>query len=592
MGDTGQPPPGMHQDSGKASGEGTGTKTYASVLGRSLTTANESNVLEVVLEKDSRGGFLVTDIECSILMRKLGLEQRPGGQVLGVQICPNGRGVIYITFNKGVDIGKYCRYDVMDVTKTGIRAVLVKPAGRREAVVTLRGIHPSTKDDVVLEYLSKFAQVVSRKVVYGVFTEGPLMGLRNGDRNYKLEIKPSTNLGSYHVLDGQRVTLKYQGQQQTCARCLKTAQHCRGKGVAKKCEAEGGHRADFNNYILELWKQIGYSPRNEQEEDDAITDAEENNVTVGEGFTPLKVVSDPEKFTGVRIKNIPKDTDHGRIAEFIVLSGLPEDKRENITIDSNGSTTIKGLDNQECLTLISNIHWKKSFDRKLYCNGYIQLTPEKEAPQPSPTAATITPSLSSSNSPGGMKNIHPCSPARKLLSQSSFQQVENEISGSNEATENLPVAAHTAKSIPEFQGSPTSSPPDWSTSNLDWSEENDEALVRRYSLSLTDRTPPENSLAADILGAQLHNASQVHQQHVQQVPLIKNSLMSSIKDIQEALSDFKSCNSTTEESYSLSESNDDLKNTAAVRRKRKKRSKNNYSREDFIKKQDTKVSPK
>ena len=102
-------------------------------------------------------------------MRKLGLEQRPGGQVIGVQICPNGRAVIYITFNKGADIGKYCRYMmlwIMDVTNTGIKAVLIKPVGRREALVTLRGIHAGTQDDAVLEYLSKFAQIVSKKVVY------------------------------------------------------------------------------------------------------------------------------------------------------------------------------------------------------------------------------------------------------------------------------------------------------------------------------------------------------------------------------------------------------------------------------------------
>ena len=161
MGDTGQPPPNSLV-SDNVNREGSGTKTYASVLGRSLTAGKDCNVLEVVLEKDSRGAFSVTDMECSNLMRKLGLEQRPGGKVLGVQICPNGRGVIYITFEKGAEIGMYSRYDVLDVTSSGIRAVLVKPAGRREAVVTLRGVHPSTHDDDVLEYLAKFAHVVSR----------------------------------------------------------------------------------------------------------------------------------------------------------------------------------------------------------------------------------------------------------------------------------------------------------------------------------------------------------------------------------------------------------------------------------------------
>ena len=32
----------------------------------------------------------------------------------------------------------------------------VKPAGNREIIVTLKGIHPITRDDGVMDYLSKF----------------------------------------------------------------------------------------------------------------------------------------------------------------------------------------------------------------------------------------------------------------------------------------------------------------------------------------------------------------------------------------------------------------------------------------------------
>ena len=58
-------------------------------------------------------------------------------------------------------------------------------------------------------------------MVYGVFG-GALKGMRNGDRSYKVEIKPNVNIGTYHVLDGQKVTVRYAGQQQTCARCFET----------------------------------------------------------------------------------------------------------------------------------------------------------------------------------------------------------------------------------------------------------------------------------------------------------------------------------------------------------------------------------
>ena len=213
-------------------------RTWANVLGRCSVPAVDNNVLEVILEKDGRGPFLVSEQDCSNLLRRLGLDQRAGIQVTGVQICPSGRGVIYITLQKDIEIGRFCRYDVLEVTSTGVRAVLVKPAGKREVVVTLQGIHPNTRDEVVISYLNKFARVVTNKVIYGVFSEGPLKGIRNGDRHFKLELTPKTQIGSYHVLDGQKVYLRYPGQQQTCARCLKTAQWCKGRGIAKRCESE------------------------------------------------------------------------------------------------------------------------------------------------------------------------------------------------------------------------------------------------------------------------------------------------------------------------------------------------------------------
>ena len=77
-------------------------------------------------------------------------------------------------------------------------------------------------------------------------------GIRKGDRSFKMEVKPGVNMGSYHAIDGQKVTLRYPGQQQTCARCHQTSQHCRGRGMARKCEAEGGKKVEFIDYILDL----------------------------------------------------------------------------------------------------------------------------------------------------------------------------------------------------------------------------------------------------------------------------------------------------------------------------------------------------
>ena len=151
--------------------------------------------------------------------------------------------------------------DVIQLNSAGVRVVNVKAAGKREVVATLRGLHPNTKDQGVLDYLSRFGKISSSKVIHGVYGDGPLKGLKNGDRSYKLELKPGTSIPSYHVLFSQKVTLRYAGQKQTCARCYKSANFCMGGGFPKRCEIAGGERIEFSDYVLDMWEKIGYNPQ-------------------------------------------------------------------------------------------------------------------------------------------------------------------------------------------------------------------------------------------------------------------------------------------------------------------------------------------
>ena len=148
-------------------------KSWADMLSRNLPSSWNKNILEVVLEKDVKGGFVVTDVDCARLLKKIGLDQRPGIHIEQIQICPSGRGVILITLKKEVPIENFCRHDVLEVTSSGIRATNIKPAGKREVVVHVKGLHPNTRD-----------------------------GFSNGDRFYKMEIKPNANLGTYHKKGG------------------------------------------------------------------------------------------------------------------------------------------------------------------------------------------------------------------------------------------------------------------------------------------------------------------------------------------------------------------------------------------------------
>ena len=96
------PPPGgtswadiMDRDTGQTNDNQVNVpakRSWASVLGTSLPPRDDRNVLEVVLEKDTRGSFIVNESECAHMMKKLGLDERPGVHVEAVQICPQGRG--------------------------------------------------------------------------------------------------------------------------------------------------------------------------------------------------------------------------------------------------------------------------------------------------------------------------------------------------------------------------------------------------------------------------------------------------------------------------------------------------------------------
>lgn len=215
---------------------------------------------------------------------------------------------------KEVAIENFCRYDVFEVTNTGIRAVNGKPVGKREVVVNIKNIHPNTMDEGVIDYLNKFGKVLTKKVVYGVFNEGPLKGFRNGDRSFKMEIKPSVNIGTYHVLDGQKVNVRYPGQLQTCARCHQTARTCKGRGMARVCDEEQGVKVEFTDYIKNLWIEIGYSPANVEMSEGLNDQCDQGDAIIvqqdGGKFTPRKAPStDQEKYAGVSLKTFPKDTD-------------------------------------------------------------------------------------------------------------------------------------------------------------------------------------------------------------------------------------------------------------------------------------------
>ena len=514
-------------------------KTFAQMVGGNLPSSWNKNILEVVLEKDERGPFHVSDSECSHLLKKLGIVATPGADVESIQICPTGRGVILITFRQAINIDQFSRYDVLEVTQSGIRAVNVKPAGRRDVVVSIKGLHPNTRDDGVIAYLNKYGKVVTTKVVYGTFGEGPLKGLKNGDRAYKVEVNGETNIGTYHSIDGQRVTIRYPGQLSTCARCHETAVACPGGAIARRCEAAQGPKVEFSDYIIKLWDKIGYVPGeieiaavyDEHVEYDAGSGAGVQQV--GDKFTPPKKVAEPEKYSGVNIKQFPKETDNGDIMEYLVSSGLPEGLKDNVVIRHNGSVSIKNLENSVALNLITNIHNKIQFGKKLFCNGFIALTPEKEGLSSSP----VLPDMGKVTAPGPTPGASPvqhdvATPAPTAPPGSGASPVEHDVvtPAPTAPPSSLATTAAPVETSPGFSlgfSSPALTGFDLSIPVAD------EVLIRRHSLSLPPN-PPVCSIAAEIINT-------------------RKTLLADIKDMQEQLSEFGSCVSEPEESSGNSE---------------------------------------
>ena len=324
----------------------------------------------------------------------------------------------------------------------------------------------------------------------------------------------------------------------------------------------GGLKKDFAAYILELWQRIGYSPNSSdtvEESDDDI------NLQIGGQFTPVKLMSSPERFGGVCIKKFPKDVDHGELLEYLINEGVPEGLKEHIDIRNNGTVYIRQIENSLCITLVNKFHGKMFNTRKLFCNGIVTITPEKAADE----------DLTVSN----LVNHTPIAKAN---------DVPNEIP---------PVSADNEQSVPcqlPLNDIPNPLSPLASPS---WPKFEFDDLARRHSISLINRTPPPGSLAEELLFptdlTRRHSISTTppgspELQHLCPKNLnFQRKIMSSIEDIKETLSDFNSCVS----SLSAVEGSDDEISPKKDKDLRKRKRKKSPKQKDQSKKVDLKPSP-
>ena len=136
--------------------------------------------------------------------------------------------------------------------------------------------------------------------------------------------------------------------------------------MARRCEAAGGERVEFSDYVTNMWASIGYSPEDVEIAslyDDHGDIGGENHInTSGGTFSPPKGQSLVSKFGGVVVKNFPKESDDESILASFLQNGLPRDVCQNIEVKENGKIYINNLDNKICQDLVKP---EKTFDSNL-----------------------------------------------------------------------------------------------------------------------------------------------------------------------------------------------------------------------------------
>ena len=373
-------------------------KSYSGIAAINKSVRDNKNVLEVRLEKSENARFYLNNIETEGLLTKLGIDS---SHFTGVSSCPEGKGVVYITLHPSVNINRFLHKNEAYVLKEGVQTSIIRPAGKKEVSVLVSGLHPNTKDQAVIRYLAAHGKVSpSDPAIHHVYPGRPgssmLAGKLNGNRSYMVEItKP---MGSFHIIDGEKVSIRYRGQLRTCARCHQPETQCPGKSVAKECTAP---RVLLSCHMQEHWKTVSYVPDRDSDNLEEVEEETMVNVQIG----PKKVENEgPDltpRYNSVIINGFLPDTDLVQVHDILLGHGLPTGclVTDILRRERAGKLTISNLSSDTCVDLMDRLHGKVFLKRKIYVTAVVAASPQKPAlninetmkPQsdhlPSPTGA-------------------------------------------------------------------------------------------------------------------------------------------------------------------------------------------------------------
>ena len=350
--------------------------TYSSITAINTSVRDNKTILEVRLEKQQGATFNLKMEEIETLLTRLGMTD---SHFDGVCACPEGKPVVLITMKPNVDIQKFLYKNESYIVKEGIRTTTIRQAGKKDVQVTVSGLHPNTKDQAVFRYLAAHGKVnLKEKVVYHVYPGVPgsslCAGKFNGNRSYVMEV--SEPMGSYHIIDGEKVSVRYPGQEWSCARCHQFKHICPGKAVARECTAE---RVMLSEHMTRHWAKIGYKPDTTE-----LNEVDENiELEIQVGSDKKKpFVSDSNltnKYKAVIVKGFTPDTSIDNIIEELNKHGLPLNHSVDDIVrnEKTGIMTINNLEPSNCIELMEKMHAQKVFGRKIFVTSVVSGSPAK-----------------------------------------------------------------------------------------------------------------------------------------------------------------------------------------------------------------------
>ena len=159
--------------------------SYVGIASLNTSVRENKNLLEIRLDRsDNSVSFNLSQSELDHLLTRLGIDS---SHFVGVSSCPEGKGVVYVTLHPSVNIQRFLNKNESFELKQGIRTGFIRPAGKKEQAVTISGLHPNTKDQAVMKYLSAHGKVsttdrVIHHIFPGVAGSSVCAGKLNGNR--------------------------------------------------------------------------------------------------------------------------------------------------------------------------------------------------------------------------------------------------------------------------------------------------------------------------------------------------------------------------------------------------------------------------